>query len=480
MYILALDYGTTAIKACLVNRMGQTSAASSRNFRQIYPNPGWVEHDPVELWESTLPLIEETLEKAGSDWTLIEAIGITNQRETTILWDSDTGKPVHNAIVWQCRRTTTDCEALKQQGLDPFIQQKTGLRLDPYFSATKILWILKKLGSNSPTLKFGTVDSWIIWNLSGRLAHVTDPTNASRTLIFNIHTQQWDPDLLTLFNIRSELLPEVKRNNFAETVPELTGGRSIPIAGIAGDQQAALFGQKCWEPGTGKATFGTGTFIVMNSGIELSTIPEGLLATLAYDENVGICYALEGSIFMAGAILEWLKNQLEIIISPQEADQLAASLTDNGGVYLIPAFAGLGAPQWNPDARALICGLTQGTGKAHISRAALEAIAYQTRDVIDLIEIPIKKLQVDGGVTKSPFLMQFLADQIKTPVVRANEANVTLLGVAYLAGLNSGFWPNGAAIKTLASGNQTFQPQSHSEKADLAYKGWKQTLSFLN
>ncbi len=475
MYILALDQGTTGIKTCLYNREGKAVAKATGKIDQIYPRPGWVEHRPEQLWELTLPLANEALKQVNGTWKDVAAIGVTNQRETTILWNSETGKPLQNAIVWQCRRTAPLCEQLKDAGHSPLIREKTGLMLDPYFSATKIRWILEHASDILPTIKFGTVDSWIIWNLSGREAHVTDPTNASRTLLYNIHTKEWDEELLNLFQIDKAILPEVKTDHFGMTDPDLTGGISIPIAGIAGDQQAALFGQKCWNPGEAKSTYGTGTFIVMNQGKQLPEIPQGLLATLAYDANGEICYALEGSIFMAGAILEWLQNQLELIQSPQEADQLAASITDNGGVYLIPAMAGLGAPQWNPDARGVICGLTQGSGRAQIARAALESMAYQTRDVLEEMHRPVKQLKVDGGVTSSSFLVQFLADQLGIPITRSKEANLTSRGAGYLAGLNAGFWKNSEEIESLNEEVETISPSPG--KDDESYRLWKKALT---
>ena len=475
MYIMALDQGTTGIKACLYDKLGQAVARSSRNIKQIYPKPGWVEHDPEQLWELTLPLAEETLKKAKTDWSGITAIGVTNQRETTILWDRETGSPLHNAIVWQCRRTAPLCAKLRKAGHSELIRQKTGLMLDPYFSATKIKWILEYTQKIPKNIHFGTVDSWIIWNLSGRTKHVTDPTNASRTLLFDIHSRQWDEELLNLFDIDKSILPEVKTCEFAMTDPDLTGGVSIPITGVAGDQQAALFGQKCWKAGEAKSTYGTGTFIVMNQGDKLPDIPKGLLATLAYNSRGGQCYAIEGSIFMAGATLEWMQNSLQIIKSPQEADQLAASIPDNGGVYLIPAMAGLGAPQWDPDARGVICGLTQGTGKAHVARAALESMAYQTRDIFEEMERPVSSLKVDGGVTKSKFLMQFLADQLGTSVIRSKDTNLTSRGAAYLAGMNAGFWKSSKEIFELEENSEEIAPSLSQEEEN--YRLWKSALS---
>lgn len=477
MYIMAIDQGTTGIKVCLYDKQGQAIARSAENIEQIYPCPGWVEHRPEQLWELTLPLANEALEAAQTDWGAIDAIGVTNQRETTILWDKETGNPVYNAVVWQCRRSAPLCEKMKKEGHNELIRSKTGLKLDPYFSASKIRWILD-YAKNVPTkISFGTVDSWIIWNLSGKSAHITDPTNASRTLLYNIHSKQWDDELLNLFNIEKEILPEVKTKEYAMTDPGLTGGRSIPVSGVAGDQQAALFGQRCWKAGEAKSTYGTGTFIVMNQGEKLPEIPTGLLATLAYNDRGETCYAIEGSIFMAGATLEWLQNSLKIINSAQEADQLASSIADNGGVYLIPAMAGLGAPQWDPEARGMICGLTQGSGRAQIARAALESMAYQTRDVFEEMNRPVSKLKVDGGVTKSSFLMQFLADQLEITVIRSKDHDLTSRGAGYLAGLNMGFWKSAGEILSLKENSEEITPSS--TRNDEYYKSWKKALSAL-
>lgn len=473
MYILALDHGTTGIKASLFNKQGQTVSRAAVNIEQIYPHPGWVEHSPKQLWTETLPLVEKTLSQANTGWKDVAAIGITNQRETTIVWDSETGDPLYNAIVWQCRRTAEVCENYLKDPRSQTIQEKTGLKLDPYFSATKIRWILDHVDDHPDQMKFGTVDSWIIWNLTGRNSHVTDPTNASRTLLYNIHSKKWDEDLLNFFEINPNILPNVSTNQFGMTDAALTGGVSIPITGVAGDQQAALFGQRCWNPGESKSTYGTGTFIVVNQGDKLKEVPKGLLATLAYDQTRSPCYAIEGSIFMAGAILEWLENSLGMIASPQEADQLALSLKDNHGVYLIPAMAGLGAPQWNPNARGVICGLTQGAGRAHIARAALEAMAYQTCDVIEAMRMPLTSMKVDGGVTKSPFLMQFLADLLGITIIRSNEANLTSRGAAYLAGLNCRFWSDFDEILAINEDTELFAPKMPENARKVLYREWK-------
>lgn len=479
MFILALDHGTTGIKACLIDKQGHTVSRASTNFKQLYPQPGWVEHSPEQLWKETIPLAEKALAKINASWKEIAAIGITNQRETTIVWDPEKGTPLYNAIVWQCRRTAEACSSYQKNPRSSMIREKTGLMLDPYFSATKIRWILDHLKKTPSQMMFGTVDSWIIWHLSGKKSHVTDPTNASRTLLYNIHTKGWDKELLEFFDIPSSILPEVVLNQFGMSDPSLTGGISIPITGAAGDQQAALFGQKCWKPGESKSTYGTGTFIVVNQGSKLNEIPSGLLATLAYDQDRISCFAIEGSIFMAGAILEWLENSLGIIKSPQEADQLALSLNDNHGVYLIPAMAGLGAPQWNPHARGVICGLTQGAGLAHIARAALEAMAYQTRDVIEELANVPASMKVDGGVSKSPFLMQFLADQLGFPMIRSQEADLTSRGAAYLAGLNSGFWASPHEIEAFEEKSMRFEPNIPEMERNRQYDLWKKHLFTL-
>lgn len=477
-YIMTLDQGTTGIKVCLYNKQGKAVAKSTKNIEQIFPKPGWVEHCPKQLWESTLPLADQALAQAKASWNEIAAIGIANQRETTILWDQETGTPLYNAIVWQCRRTAFLCKELKNTGYEAQIREKTGLMLDPYFSATKIRWILDHAKNIPTSIKFGTVDSWIIWNLSGKTTHVTDPTNASRTLLFNIHSKQWDGELLNFFKIDKEILPKVKTCRFAMTAPHLTGGISIPIAGVAGDQQSALFGQKCWKKGEAKSTYGTGIFIVMNEGNQLTDIPKGLLATLAYNGQREMCYATEGSIFMAGATLEWLKNKLQIIKSSQEADQLASSIPDNGGVYLIPAMAGLGAPQWNPEAKGMISGLTQGSGRAQIARAALEAMVYQTRDVFEEMSRPVSKLRVDGGVTKSNFLMQFLADQLSISVIRSKDTDLTSRGAGYLAGLNVGFWESSEEILSLNEESEEITPSLQNSEEN--YRLWKHAFSAID
>ncbi len=482
-YILVFDHGTTGIKAVLLDKQGQIKARGYTQFEQIYPQPGWVEHDANTLWEKSLPVAEEALKEAGASWQDVQAIGITNQRETTILWDAQSGRPVHNAIVWQCRRTSDFTDRLRTEGKEALIRGKTGLVTDPYFSGSKVRWLLKNVPEAQPLLeagrlKFGTVDSWIIWNLSGRALHVTDTSNASRTLLYNIHTRQWDEELLSLFDVSQSILPEVKPSNviYGMTDPVLTGGCSIPIAGVIGDQQAALYGQKCWEAGTAKSTYGTGAFIVMNLGETPTTSAKGLLTTLACDTSGEPSYAMEGAIFMAGATIEWLIKSLGLIDSPQQANELALSISSSEGVYLVPAFVGLAAPYWQADARGMIFGLTQGSSKAHIARAAYEAMAYQTREVIDIMQkdanLQLSSLRVDGGVTRSDCLMQCLADQLGIPVLRTDDADITAKGTGYLAGLATGFWASPEEILSLPDKTEKFHPRLSEREREQNYQDW--------
>lgn len=485
--LLILDHGTTGVRACVVDIHGQIVAHGYEKVEQIYPQPGWVEHNATALWEMTLRVAKEALQKAQIDWPQIQGIGITNQRETSILWDTKTGQPIHNAIVWQCRRTSEWCDTLKKKGLEKGIQEKTGLVLDAYFSGSKIRWLLdhvpeaKQLLSEG-RLKFGTVDSWILWNLSGRKIHVTDPTNASRTLLYNIHTQEWDGELLALFGVPSSILPHVQKSSdvLGSTHPEWTGGVAIPLAGNAGDQQAALYGQKCWAPGSAKSTYGTGAFLMMNLGNDAVISQQGLLTTLACNAQGEAVYALEGSIFMAGATLEWLQKQLNLFQAPPEIDPMAQSLTHNEGVYLVPAFVGLGAPYWDAEARGTIVGLTQGTGKAHLIRAALEAMAYQTREVLEAMQaeagLTVHSLRVDGGVTRSNFLMQFLADQLSMPILQTENAETTAIGAAYLTGLAVNFWQSPHAILALPETLKTFEPAMAESHREELYGGWKAAI----
>lgn len=486
-YILVFDHGTTSIRACLMDRSGEIVARSQQSFPQLYPQPGWVEHDANTLWNITLDVARDALKQQDIGWEQVAAAGITNQRETTILWNKETGEPIHNAIVWQCRRTADYCEELKQQGHAEPIAQKTGLVIDAYFSASKIHWLLNKVPAAKTLLSenkllFGTVDTWILWKLSGGKIHVTDFTNASRTMLFNIHKREWDADLLKLFDVPTSILPEVKASNVIYGVidPQFTNGVEVPLAGNAGDQQAALHGQKCWTPGTAKSTYGTGAFLVMNTGQEPVHSQKGLLTTLATEASGEPALALEGSVFFAGATLEWLSKKLNAFSSPKEIDALANSVPGNDGVYLVPAFAGLGAPHWDANARTTISGITQDTSLAHLVRAALEAMAYQTKEVLDAMQseahLPLDALRVDGGVTRSDFLVQFLADMLNVPVLRTDDAELTAKGAGYLAGLAVGFWQEPKEIQALSETLERFEPRMNAETRERLFAGWQNAI----
>jgi glycerol kinase len=470
-----------------MDHSGDIIARSQEAFEQIYPQPGWVEHHPETLWDITLKVAEAALKTAGLGWKEIAAVGLTNQRETVVLWDRQTGKPIYNAIVWQCRRTAKACETLKQNGYEPMIQQKTGLVIDAYFSASKIRWLLTEVPEAQPLLAenrllSGTVDSYILWRLSGGKAHVSDVTNASRTMLYNIHQRKWDADLLALFEIPEVILPQVIQSNqvFGRMDPALTAGVEVLLAGIAGDQQAALHGQKCWTPGTAKSTYGTGAFLLMNTGQTPVYSSNGLLTTLATDAQGQPAYALEGAIFFAGAALEWLSKKLDVLEEMRDVDTLAQSIPHNDGVYLVPAFAGLGAPYWDAHARGAILGITQDTGKAHLVRAALESMAYQTKAVLDAMQteagLALETLRVDGGVTRSNFLLQFLADILNVPVERADDPELTTKGAAYLAGLAVGFWRNPEEIKALPEQTQRFEPRMSEPERESLMLGWQQAV----
>jgi glycerol kinase len=488
-YILVLDHGTTGIKACLMNRDGKIVTQGYEKVRQIYPQPGWVEHDPLALWKLTETVMTAALSQANAGWQDVEAIGITNQRETVILWDKQTGQPIHQAIVWQCRRTADRCDSYKQDtGLVKDIHGRTGLVLDAYFSASKIQWLLEhcpegKALAERGDLLIGTVDTWILWNLTGRESHATDYTNASRTMLYNIRTKSWDSSLMDLFGVSETALPVVKQSNslFGTTDPTLTGNVEVPIFSMIGDQQSALYGQKCWTPGSSKNTFGTGAFLMMNLGNECLLSEKGLLTTLACDSEGKPSYALEGAIFIAGAAMEWLKENLGVFQTFDEADALAADLQSNEGVYFVPAFVGLGAPYWQSDARGLFCGLTQGSGKAHFARAGLEAMAYQVEDVVTLMreasQLSLPALKVDGGVSRSNFLMQFLADLMDVPVHRMVDAELTAKGAGYLAGLGCGFWKSSAEIDALEVEVQIFNPNLSREQSACYKSGWQQAIA---
>ncbi len=469
-HVLALDQGTTSSRAIVFDDAGSAVAMAQREFRQIFPRPGWVEHDPREIWESQLAVAREALARAGLAAADVAALGITNQRETTIVWDRATGAPVANAIVWQDRRTAGACDRLKRAGLEPLFRERTGLVLDPYFSGTKLAWLLAEVpgvreGAEAGRLAFGTVDSWLLWNLTGG-RHATDVTNASRTLLWDIHKQEWDGELLTALGIPRDprnLLPEVLSSSevYGETIPGLFGG-SIPIAGIAGDQQAALFGQACLTPGMVKNTYGTGCFLLMNTGDRPTPSRHELITTPAWRRAGRTAYALEGSVFVAGAVVQWLRDGLGLIRSAAEVEALAASVPDAGGVVLVPAFTGLGAPHWDAYARGALLGITRGTTAAHLARAALEGIAFQVADVLAAMEadsgLPTAELRVDGGATANDLLMQIQADLTGVPVLRPRVQETTALGAAYLAGLATGVWMDTDEISARWQVERTFEP----------------------
>jgi glycerol kinase len=485
-FILAIDQGTTSSRAIIFDRSGSIKAAARREFTQYFPRPGWVEHDADEIWSTQAGVVAEALARASVHASDIAAIGITNQRETTVVWDRVSGEPIGPAIVWQDRRTAELCDQLKQDGLAEMIQRKTGLVLDAYFSATKLKWILDHVPSarrraREGQLAFGTVDSWLAWKLTGGAIHVTDASNASRTLLYNIHTLSWDRELLELFTIPEAVLPQVKSSSeiYGQTAADLFAAR-IPLAGMAGDQQAALFGQMCLRPGTLKNTYGTGAFMMLNTGQAAITSKSHLLTTVAWQLDGQVTYALEGSIFIAGAVVQWLRDGLGLIKSSSEIEALALTVSDNGGIFLVPAFAGLGAPHWDPFARGAITGLTRGTTAGHLARAALESMAYQTADVLAAMEadsgIALAELRVDGGATVNDTLMQFQADILGVPLVRPKVWETTALGAAYLAGLATGFWPGADALQTQWQRQRTFQPGMDKGKVAELQRGWRQAV----
>ena len=486
-HILAIDQGTTGSTALLFDEKGRVLASVYREIQQIYPQPGWVEHDPQEIFNTTVSVAREALDKAQVSPAEVNGIGITNQRETTIVWDRHTGEPACNAIVWQCRRTAPLCEELKSRGLADSIREKTGLIIDAYFSATKLRWILDNIPqgqyrAEQGDLLFGTVDSWLVWNLTGRKAHVTDYTNASRTMLFNIHSLKWDEELLSALDIPKAVLPDVKPSSFiyGETTPGIFGNTSIPVCGIAGDQQAALFGQACYDDGMAKNTYGTGSFVMLNTGNRVVQSGKGLVTTLACGKNGSVSYALEGSIFITGAVVQWLRDGLGIIKEAAETEALARAVPDNGGVYFVPAFVGLGAPYWDMYARGSIFGLTRGTTREHLVRAALESIAYQSRDVIEEMvaeaDLQIPMLRVDGGGTANGFLMQFQADILGIPLQVPAITETTALGAAYLAGLATGFWQDTDEIARLWQPYRTYQPAMKDDQRNRLYNGWKRAV----
>lgn len=482
-YILAFDQGTTSSRAIIFDHNGNIIASAQKEFKQIYPKPGWVEHKPQEIWSTQAGVASEAVAKAGLNGENMAAIGITNQRETTIVWDRETGVPVYNAIVWQDRRTSEFCDKLKARGLADKIQKKTGLVVDSYFSGTKIKWILDHVEgardkAEAGQLAFGTVDSWLIWNLTRGTLHVTDVTNASRTMLFNIHTGKWDAELLELLEIPPALLPEVR--NSSEVVGETAGNifpQKIPIGGIAGDQQSALFGQMCSRPGMVKNTYGTGCFMLMNTGTKPMPSSNNLLTTVAWKIGDKMEYALEGSVFIGGAVVQWLRDELGLIKSSGDIEKLAESVQNTGGVYFVPAFSGLGAPHWDQYARGTIIGITRGTNAAHIARAALESIAYQSMDVLNAMVndsgIDIRELRVDGGAAVNNLLMQFQADILNVPVMRPGILETTALGAAYLAGLAVGYWKNMDNIREQWQLDREFKPEMKSETVNACLSGWK-------
>lgn len=487
-YILSFDQGTTSSRAILFDHSGQIIKTAQKEFTQIYPKAGWVEHDPMEIWGTQSGIAREVLETAGISPFEIAAIGITNQRETTVVWDKSTGRPIYNAIVWQCRRTAEICDALKAGGHEAYIKSVTGLVVDAYFSGTKIQWILDNVEgarakAEAGNLLFGTIDTWLIWNLTRGKVHVTDYSNASRTMLFNIDTLEWDETLLELMHIPRTMMPVVKSSSevYGTTDEHTFGGALIPISGVAGDQQAALFGQACFEPGMAKNTYGTGCFMLMNTGEKRIPSKNGLLTTIAWGIDGKITYALEGAVFIAGASIQWLRDEMKLIHEAKDSEYYASKVEDTGGVYVVPAFAGLGAPYWDMYARGAIVGMTRGTNKNHIIRATLESIAYQTKDIIDAMvedaELDLKALKVDGGATVNNFLMQFQADLLGVAVDRPVVTETTALGAAYLAGLSVGFWPSTVAITENWAVARHFEPHLENEQREELYKGWRKAVS---
>ncbi|MEZ4995089.1 MAG: glycerol kinase GlpK [Saprospiraceae bacterium] len=484
-YILALDQGTTSSRAILFDKNGNIKAVEQKEFTQIFPKPGWVEHNAEEIWSSQLKVAQDVLKNNSVSADQIAAIGITNQRETAVVWDRRTGKPIYNAIVWQDRRTAGICDQLKAAGHEDYIRKHTGLVVDAYFSGTKVRWMLEQVPgarekANKGELCFGTVDSWLIWKLTGGKAHVTDYTNASRTLMYDIFKLKWDDHLLEILTVPASMLPEVKASSeiYGETTADLLGG-SIPIGGIAGDQQAALFGQACLEPGMAKNTYGTGCFMLMNTGTEAVHSKNGLLTTIAWGLDGEVHYALEGSVFIAGAAVQWLRDGLKLIDESPDSEFFAMKVSGTDGVYVVPAFAGLGAPYWDMYARGAIFGLTRGTTKAHLIRATLDSLAYQTKDVLEAMEqdsgVPLTTLRVDGGASANNLLMQFQADILGVEVERPKIIETTALGAAYLAGLSSGFWTR-AEIEKKWQLDQRFSPEMQASERNELYKGWKKAV----
>ncbi|MDE9841747.1 glycerol kinase GlpK [Staphylococcus pseudintermedius] len=486
-YILSIDQGTTSSRAILFNEEGEIVGVAQREFKQHFPKSGWVEHDANEIWSSVLSVMASVLTENNVSANEVKGIGITNQRETTVVWDKETGRPIYNAIVWQSRQTQSICDALKQEGYEQTFRDKTGLLLDPYFSGTKVKWILDKVdGAREKAAKgeilFGTIDTWLVWKLSGGRAHVTDYSNASRTLMYNIHELKWDDELLELLDVPKAMLPEVKPSSevYCETIDYHFFGQNVPIAGIAGDQQAALFGQACFERGDVKNTYGTGGFMLMNTGEEAVKSGNGLLTTIAYGIDGKVNYALEGSIFVSGSAIQWLRDGLRMINSAPQSEDYAIRVDSTEGVYVVPAFVGLGTPYWDSDARGAIFGLTRGTEKEHFIRATLESLCYQTRDVIEAMAqdsgIEVNSLRVDGGAVKNNFLMQFQSDLLDIEVERPEINETTALGAAYLAGIATGFWKDKSEIQRRWKLEKSFEPEMDQKESNRLYKGWKKAV----
>lgn len=487
-YILSLDQGTTSSRAILFNKKGEIVHTAQKEFTQYFPKPGWVEHDASEIWGSVLAIIASCLSEAEVKPEQVAGIGITNQRETTVVWDKETGKPVYNAIVWQSRQTSGICEELKAAGHNDTFREKTGLLIDAYFSGTKVKWILDNVEgarekAEAGKLLFGTIDTWLIWKLSGGKAHVTDYTNASRTLMFNIYELKWDDELLSILGVPKQMLPEVRQSSevYANTVDYHFFGKEVPIAGAAGDQQAALFGQACFESGMAKNTYGTGCFMLMNTGEKPVPSKNGLLTTIAWGLNGKVEYALEGSIFVAGSAIQWLRDGLRMFRNAADSEGYAAKVESTDGVYVVPAFVGLGTPYWDSDVRGAVFGLTRGTTKEHFVRATLESLAYQTRDVLSAMEsdsgIELKTLRVDGGAVKNNFLMEFQSDILNVPVQRPQINETTALGAAYLAGLAVGYWNSQDEIASQWAIEKSYEPKMEEEVRENLYKGWKKAVN---
>lgn len=486
-YILALDQGTTSSRAILFDRAGCLVHQTSQTFPQYYPQPGWVEHNPYEIWCSQLTAAQQVLRQASVTSAQVAGIGLTNQRETTLIWERNSGEPIYPAIVWQCRRTASLVETIRHQGWTEAIRQRTGLIADAYFSATKIQWLLDHIPgarqrAQRGQLAFGTVDSWLLYNLTGGTCHYTDPSNAARTMLYNIHERRWDPELLRLFDIPAALLPQVcdSSHHFGVTSPALFDGTAIPIGGIIGDQQGALFGQACFQPGMVKNTYGTGSFVLMNTGSQPISSTQGLLTTIAWGLEGRMTYALEGSIFATGSAIQWLRDELDIIADAAASETLAASVPDSAGVFLVPAFTGLGAPHWDMYARGMLIGITRGTRRAHIARAALEAMAYQTRDVIEAMAtaagVAISILRVDGGAAANDLAMQFQSDILQLPVQRPQIIETTALGAAYLAGLAVGYWEHPQQLATHWSIGKSYRPHMPIQRCEQLYQGWQEAV----